>query len=518
MTLLTPNWELVPLQDISDINPRFKIDPDIPKDLEISFIPMSAVEAQTGVFDLSAIKKLSSVIGKYTPFMNKDILFAKITPCMENGKIALVDTLTNGLGFGSTEFHVVRPIEGIEPKYLFFFLNSETIRQEAKRNMTGAVGQRRVPTKYFSEIPVPLPPLNEQKRIVGKLEELFSDLDAATEDFLKAKKKLQKYRMSILNAAVTGELTKEWREDHIHELEPASVLLERILTERREKWEQDYLEKMKAQGKEPKDDKWKRKYKEPFRPDVMFIVVPECWALATIDQLSDIVQYGTSQKTKDDDQGIPVLRMGNIFNGKITFEKLKYLPYDHEEFPSLLLNAGDVLFNRTNSVELVGKTAVYKGNMQPCSFASYLIRVSLNKMVNPNLISSFINSSYGKLWINEVVSQQVGQANVNGTKLKQLAVPLMSLQEQEIIVNKLDESLSVIENLEIGLTRAETKIESLRQSILKKAFSGQLVSQDPNDEPASVLLERIKAEKEKIGRNKSSNAAKKLKVPVPQEV
>ena len=142
------------------------------------------------------------------------------------------------------------------------------------------------------------------------------------------------------------------------------------------------------------------------------------------------IQYGSSRKTSDDANGVPVLRMGNIVEGKIVPGSLKYLPKEHDEFPELLLNKGDLLFNRTNSRELVGKTAVYTGSPNQCSFASYLIRVRFNSGIDSLIVAHYLNSMYGKNWILSVVSQQAGQANVNGTKLKLLSVPIPPEEEQ----------------------------------------------------------------------------------------
>ncbi|HSL06016.1 MAG TPA: N-6 DNA methylase, partial [Nitrospiraceae bacterium] len=140
--------------------------------------------------------------------------------------------------------------------------------------------------------------------------------------------------------------------------------------------------------------------------------------------------------------------MGNIEDGRLRLDSLKYLPKNHDEFPQLFLREGDILFNRTNSAELVGKTAVYKGKPDPCSFASYLIRVRLMQGCAPDFLAYFINSVFGRAWIGQVVSQQVGQANVNGTKLQALAIPVPPLDEQGQIVAEVERRLSVIDELE----------------------------------------------------------------------
>ena len=247
----------------------------------------------------------------------------------------------------------------------------------------------------------------------------------------------------------------------------------------------------------PKDDKRKAKYKEPVAPDMIELPkLPKGWTWATVEQLSTKIQYGSSKKTDADSNGVPVLRMGNIVDGKIVLNNLKYLPKEHNEFPELLLNKGDLLFNRTNSRELVGKTAVYTGIPNPCSFASYLIRVRFHPRIDSMIVAYYINSVYGKDWILSVVSQQAGQANVNGTKLKLLLVPMPPEKEQQILVEKVERHLSIANEVEKIVTAELKRAEQLRQSILKQAFSGRLVPQDPNDEPANVLLERIKIQKE----------------------
>lgn len=199
------------------------------------------------------------------------------------------------------------------------------------------------------------------------------------------------------------------------------------------------------------------------------------WDSATVGELAARVQYGTSAKTADDREGVPVLRMGNIVDGRVSTAKLKYLPIAHPEFPALLLEAGDLLFNRTNSPELVGKSAVYRGSPSPCSFASYLIRVQLGPDLVPEFLAHALNGPFGRRWIASVVSQQVGQANVNASKLKALRIPVPPLAEQRRVVQRAEMHLSLLDDSRGEIHRSLLRAQSLRRSILHQAFAGGLL-------------------------------------------
>lgn len=486
---LPPGWAWARLGEICSINPPTDVS-HVPSDAAVTFVPMAAVEELTGKMDSSHRRPLREVTKGFVKFATGDVIFAKITPCMENGKIAIVPELPYGIGYGSTEFHVIRPQQGIYSAYVFYFVLQEWFRADARRHMTGAVGQQRVPVDYLRNAWVPVAPTAEQQRIVARIDELFGEIEAGEQELGKAREGLAAYRRAILKAAVTGELTREWREKNPPN-ETGADLLARILVERRAARESSST-KLTMNDEALGASARKKRYQEPEPLNTADLPkLPPGWTWANVDQLCWFMQYGSSAKCTSEPSGVPVLRMGNIQDGQIDYDNLKYLPEDHPEFPDLLLDAGDVLFNRTNSAELVGKTAVYDGRKKLCSFASYLIRLKLTGVM-PEYFSYVLNSSYGREWIAKNKSQQVGQANVSGGKLKKLCVPVPPKAEQQEIVRKVEELLGAANDLE---TNNSIWVDSvrLRESILAAAFSGKLVPQDPADEPAAALLQRLKA-------------------------
>jgi type I restriction enzyme S subunit len=376
-------------------------------------------------------------------------------------------------------------------RYLRLFADTPAARNFIDQHKVCSAGQNTISQSTLERLSIPLPPFAEQIRITTRADELLSDLDAGVSALERARANLKKYRAAVLKAAVTGELTADWRAAHPH-VEPATELLDRILVERPRKWEADQQAKFDASGKTPPKG-WQTRYPEPAPPDATGLSeLPLGWCWASVEQVSEHVQYGSSAKANSDSSGVPVARMGNIRDGQLVMDDVKFLPHDHTEFPGLFLDAGDLLFNRTNSAELVGKTAVYRGNPSPCSFASYLIAVRFLAGCSADLVSYFINSALGRLWVKSVASQQCGQANVNGTKLQALAIPLPPLAEQETIVAEVEQQLSDIAATEDYIAASLKRAGRLRQSILKEAFAGRLVPQDPADEPASALLDRIR--------------------------
>jgi type I restriction enzyme, S subunit len=350
---------------------------------------------------------------------------------------------------------VLSPGPELLPKFLVYQLQSPAIQRYFEAKARGTA-QKGVYLKTLGQTPIQVAPLDQQKRIVAVIEKQFSRLDEAVANLKRVKANLKRYKAAVLKAAVEGRLVETEAELARREgrsYETGEKLLQRILEARRSQW------------------KGKGKYKEPAAPDTTGLPkLPEGWVWTTVEQIAGLVEYGSSAKTNEDFTGIPVLRMGNIVEGELVLDELKYLPTKHDEFPKLLLMPGDLLFNRTNSPELVGKTAVFCGSPQKCSFASYLIRVRLVEGAASGFLAAYINSTHGRNWVKSVVTQQVGQANVNGTKLQALRIPLPPEAEQHRIVAEVERYLSLVDSTAAQVTTNLKRSEILRQSVLHRAF------------------------------------------------
>ena len=220
---LPRGWIIIKINEISVINPRKPETGLIDDGFKVSFIPMKCVGELTGKVDLSTTRAYAEVKKNYTYFINDDIIFAKITPCMENGKVAIMRGLKNGIGFGSTEFHVIRLKDTLNRKFYFRYLMQDGFRDSAQSNMKGTAGQLRVPADYLKNALVPIPPINEQKRIVSKIESIFARIDAIDEHITKLLSMLAMLRKSVLKHAFEGRLVPQDPND-----EPAYKLLEQV--------------------------------------------------------------------------------------------------------------------------------------------------------------------------------------------------------------------------------------------------------------------------------------------------
>lgn len=399
---------------------------------------------------------------------NKDVLFSSFVD--EKTRVCLLPPELDGQIINKADCFCVRtdPATCV-PEFLAYRLATRSTYEAFSGKIRG-VTRPRIGLRDLAAFAVELPPLAEQRRIVAKLDAVTVRLARARAEARRAVQLASDLRASVVTAAFAGDLSSSWRTS-----KQTAALTDAELAGAYERVAGA------VRRKAPSEIDW--------RPN---IELPEEWRWVSVDHVVAAVEYGSSEKTSDKSDGVPVLRMGNIQDGRLDWRNLKYLPKTHQEFPSLLLKPGDLLFNRTNSFELVGKSAVYDGEVSPASCASYLIRVRCSG-IRPRLLSWYLNSDFGRSWVSVVASQQVGQANINGSKLKALGVPLPPLEEQLEIERVIETTFARADRLEAEASKAVALIDRLEAAILTKAFRGELVPQDPTDEPASVLLERIRA-------------------------
>lgn len=497
---LPASWAWVRLPEIAAINQTLDKS-EIDDDLLVSFVPMPAVEAGTGGIDVSAHRKFAEVKKGYTGFLEGDVLFAKITPCMENGKMAMVPALKNDLGFGSTEFHVLRPVGGTSPGYLYYFVSSKAFRIKAECNMTGAVGQRRVPTTFLNDREIPLPPANEQQRIAAKLDELFSELDKSVENLRTAQQQLKVYRQALLKHAFEGRLTAEWRVQNPDKLESAEALLARIQQEREAHYQQQLVEWQQAQQVWEANGKTGIKPAKPKAPKALPALtaeelaelpkLPEGWSYVYLAYLGDLGRGKSKHRPRNDPRlfggPYPFIQTGEVksANRVVRTYSNTYSELGLEQ--SKLWPAGTLCITIAANI---AETAFLGFD---CCFPDSVVGFSAAKnLVDPKYVDFFIQGARVRI---EAYAPATAQKNINLETLENLVVPLCCADEQRALLQILEERFSVIDQLESTIMTSLQQAEALRQSILKKAFSGQLVPQHPDDEPASVLLERVRAER-----------------------
>ena len=479
------SWVMTTLGEACLINPRFFTEP-VGDDLELSFLPMAAVEAGTARIDLSQVRPYGDISKGYTRFSEGDVLFAKITPCMENGKIAIARGLSNGAGCGSTEFHVLRPWDGLSRDYLMYYLFQDEFRKDAQRNMAGTAGQLRVPAMFMSDSSILLPPIPEQHRIVAEIEKQFTRLDASVAALKRVQANLKRYRASVLKEACEGRLVPTeaaLARAEGRDYEPADQLLERILAERRARWESQ--------------EKCRGKYKEQSPPDTSSLPeLPEGWVWASLALVGEVrLGRQRSPKRAKGPHMRPYLRAANVTWHGLDLSDVKEMDFSPHEYEIYQLRRGDILLaEASGSADEVGKPAIWDEQIEGCCFQNTLIRVRAFPATVPYLhrylMSDARSGALGR------AARGVGIHHLGAQRAESWAVALPPLAEQRRIVAEIERRLSVIQQTEATVEANLTRAERLRQSILKRAFEGKLVPQDPNDEPASVLLERIKAERE----------------------
>lgn len=365
----------------------------------VSFIAMADVGEDGSILNVQQ-RALTDVSKGYTAFQTGDVLLAKITPCFENGKAAVVGALSSTVGFGSTEFHVLRPRSEIDLRFLFHLVWNPKFRRIGASRMTGSAGQKRVPTAFLSEFEFNLPSLDEQKRIAAILDKADS---------------LRRKRQEAICLA---------------------------------------------------DDFLRAAFLEMFgNPEVN----PHGYRRSTIRELVATANYGTAEKASEVSGEFPILRMNNItYGGTWNFTSLKYVDLAPKVRDKFLARRGDLLFNRTNSVDLVGKTAVFEEET-PMAIAGYLVRVRTNDGGDPYYLSGYLNSTHGKSTLKAMAKSIIGMANINAQEMQEIPILIPPIELQR----RYGRLVQVVRAHQKTQIKSQTQIEALALALSAQCINVQ---------------------------------------------
>ncbi|MDN3696181.1 restriction endonuclease subunit S [Vibrio cortegadensis] len=460
MSELPKGWVDSRLEESIYLNQKFT---NIDDDSECGFVPMAMVPTKYGAPIEFEMRTWGKCKKGYTQFQNDDILLAKITPCFENGKGALVSGLPNGIGAGSTEYFVLRSVSNlVEPKYLHAFVKTRDFLINCETNMSGSVGHRRVPKDYLLNYSMPLAPLAEQKRIVEKLDEVLVQVDTIKARLDGIPDLLKRFRQSVLASAVSGKLTEEWREGNGEQ----------------DVWDANFDVKLLTEHVEP-------------------YVLPESWSW---DNLGNLVAVLNS-KRKPIKQADRNKRQGEYpyYGAFGIIDHIDDYVFDGEYI--LLAEDGKNLEQRSRPIALVANGKYWVNNH------AHVLEVK--PQIDIKYLCYFLNSPH--LVIDEFLTGQ-DQVKLNKVAMVKLPIPVPSYTEQKEIVRLVDQYFAFADTIEAQVKKAQARVDNLTQSILAKAFRGELVAQDPKDEPADKLLERIaEARKEAEALAKAAKKAEATK-------
>lgn len=426
------------------------------------FVPYIDIEA----FETGRVKRYATTEGT-TVATDQDVFIV-----WDGARFGLSGKFPGG-ALGSTLVRLHS--ECLERDYLLHFVRHhyKTINSRPR-----GTGTPHVEPDVFWPLRIGIPPEREQTRIVEKIETLFARLDKGEEALRDVSTLLVRYRQSVLKAAVTGKLTADWRAENAHRLEHGRDLLARILQTRRETWD--------GRGK----------YKEPTAPDTTDLPeLPEGWVWASVGQLANVMGGLTKNKERQEmPLRKPMLRVANVYQNRLELDDIHLAGITASECARVLLEDLDLLVVEGNgSKDQIGRMAIWRNEIPDAVHQNHLIKV---RMIEKGLVEFalwWFQSPNGRQNIEKVASSTSGLYTLSISKIEALVVPVPSLVEIEEINELVDEAFSKISQLETWCQTELARSAALRQSILKDAFAGRLVPQDPTDEPAAALLARIKA-------------------------
>jgi len=435
-----------------------------------------------------------------------DLLMTCAGPRSRCGIICLVERTRPKLMLSGKMYRFRPNIDVMNPRFLTYFIQSRKAQLAIDAMKTGISDSGlNLTHDRFSGLNIPLAPRAEQERIVARIEELFSEIDKGVESLRTAKELIKSYRHALLKHAFEGELTADWRGKHSDELETPNKILARIRDERAarytaamDEWELD-VAKWRAAGEVGGRPSKPERILD--QPDValeelnLLPSLPPSWTWIRLGELFSLSpQNGLYKPASSYGTGTPIIRIDSFYDGELIPDaEFKRLAITPDEIEKYLVEVGDLLINRVNSIEYLGKCALVSSLKEKSVFESNIMKLSvLDWAIEKTFVTSYLSSHSGRMRLCRNAKHAVNQASINQADVAFTPVPLPTLAEQREISNIVDRVLTQAAMLTSELDYQSRRAEALRQSILTNAFSGQLVAQDPNDESASVLLNRIR--------------------------
>lgn len=493
MTELPESWEVCTFADVT--TPVEMVSSSNHDDQEIRYIDISSIDNRRNRIADPKTLRMSDAPSRARQIVKSgDVLFSTVRPYLRN--IAAVPDHLDGQ-IASTGFAVLRAAPGVSPAYLFF----KAISRDFVSALTGeqyGVSYPAVKEEQVRSQPFELPPTNEQHRIVAKIEALFSELDAGQDSLTRAQVQLKLYRQSLLKAAFQGRLTADWRKANPDKLENPETLLARIRSERDARYKQALDDWQTALTEWRTGGEVGRKPAKPKRPSEITVPdkdaletlppLPESWVYIHLAHLGDLARGKSRHRPRNDPRlfggPYPFIQTGEV---KAAGRKISSYSVTYSEFglsQSRLWPAGTLCITIAANI---AETAFL--DFEGCFPDSVVGFTEFENVVEPEFVECFIKAARVEI---AAYAPATAQKNINLTTLEELVVPYCGPEEQRQISSRLDAAFSTIDAIETEITTALAKLSALRQSILKKAFSGQLVPQDPADEPAAALLSRLR--------------------------
>jgi len=495
MSELPEGWVEAEIGDLAVDSKRIAYGVLKPGTVDPTGVPMLRVtDIRTNFVDVSSVlmitKKLDQEFARTRLSGNEVLVSIQGTV----GRVAIVPGTLRGANVSRT-LAVVPVGPACLPNYLRAVLLAPQ-GQTAMSDETGGSTRASLNLGDLRKIRLPLPPLNEQKRIVARIDSLTEKSREAREALAEVPELLDKLRQSILAAAFRGDLTQKWREQH-PDVEPATALLERAHAERRERWEEGELAKFRAKGKVPADGKWKTRYVEPGPLDTDDLpALPAGWCWAAMEEVANVIDPNPSHRMpKYVPKGVPLISTENFcgydaldlsVGKKVTNDTLL------EQQARYQIRRGDFAFSRIGTI---GKARPLPPDLEYCLSHALCVIQPYTTGIDPGFLRRMTEADAVLQQAREG-TQSVGVPDLGIAKLRRFHVPVPPREEQRALLKTIEQALSRISALEGEHDRSQAQLRILEAAILAKAFRGELVPQDPKDEPATVLLSRIRAERD----------------------